>query len=81
MYWLDFNGSITEEVLENIDIEEEKLEIEEAINNAKEIIKRSGVSFCTCAIMFSSFDGDEDVRGWVNFNSAFDKEPQWKECQ
>lgn len=81
MYWLDFNGWIADEVLENIPIKEENLEIKEAINNAKEIIKQSGVSFCTCTIMFSNFDEEEDIRGWVSFNSVFDKEPQWKECQ
>lgn len=80
MYWLEFNGWIEDEVLENIPIKEEGLTLEEAIDNAKEIIKQSRVPFCTCAIKYESVAEGEEVRGWVNYNCALNTEPQWKEA-
>lgn len=74
-YYLDLNDYISELDVSEMGIDTEKLTLEEAINNGKEIIKRAKLEFCTIAVMCEV--NEEEVYGWVAYNNAFNDEPEW----
>lgn len=77
-YYLDFNCFIDET---DLNYQLDNLSLEQAIYTAKEIITKSEIKFCTCAILDGWTDNDDNIRGWVSFNKAFDDNPYWKEAE
>lgn len=75
-YYLELNDYISELDVSEMGIDTEKLTLEEAINNGKEIIKRAKLEFCTIAVM-CEVNEEEEVYGWVAYNNAFNDEPEW----